>query len=91
MSDAHDLVRSMKRAPLDAMESGKPVDVSIETVSKAEPLEIAISEKITLCKEQLLITDTASKISFEIGDKVVLIRLQGGQQFMILDKAGELT
>lgn len=76
---------SIKRIALKAFEASNPVNVLFGTVTKANPLEVEIHQKLRLSKE-FLVETKRDGTSLVVGDKIVLLRVQGGQQFIVLDK-----
>lgn len=132
MPDAVGLVKTIKRAALDAVNASKPVEVCFGKVTSASPLKILVEQKMTLGEAQLVlcrnVTDyvTAVSIPFEygwatqnrsggsgdpafashnhdiviskkkitvhnglvVGDEVILIRQQGGQKYIVMDRIG---
>lgn len=70
-------------------EASKPCDVVTGVVESTNPLSIAISQKMILSDDFLMITSYFKSLNVSKGDKVVLIRCQGGQRFLILDKVVE--
>lgn len=56
MPDAVGLVKAMKRAALEAMESAKPVNVYFGQVVSASPLQINVEQKMILGKAQLILS-----------------------------------
>lgn len=125
----------MKRAALDAVEAGKPVNVCFGVVSGTAPLQVKVEQKMTLGMGQLILSrnvtdyeteaemdwetgeegqshshDTAGGVTevqsaghthrtagrkrirvcngLQAGDQVILIRMQEGQKFLILDRIG---
>lgn len=70
-------------------EVSKPCDVITGVIDSVNPLKVGISQKMTLDEEFLIITSYFKTLDINIGDKVVLIRSQGGQQFLLLDKVVE--
>lgn len=115
-----DLVETIKKAALAAIEASNPVAVTFGVVLEVKPLKISVEQKITLEEQQLILTQAVvkTKISFSTtfltekalssdlahfhgysgtmeasidtnlkkGDKVVLLRMQGGQKFVVLDR-----
>ena len=115
-----DLVVSMKKAALAAIEASNPVAVMFGVVLEVKPLKINVEQKITLEEPQLILTQTVTKVKTSLsttfstenalstdlehfhrysgtmevtidtnlkkGDKVVLLRMQGGQKFIVLDR-----
>lgn len=144
MPDANELVETLKRAAVEAVEAGKPVNIYFGEVVSTSPLSINVEQKMILGEKQLILsrsvtdfqttatvngvtesslevhthtvrgTDTRGdsinlvtgekdlahtheiKGEMEItvhnglaaGDEVILIRQQGGQKFIVLDRIG---
>ena len=144
--DAVELVKTIKRAAIDAMESTKPVNVYFGIVETAKPLTINVEQKMILGEKQLILTrnvteyttmvtvqwetekeetthkhhlknistDDGAKIvsaytetqnakhthdiegtkqmiihnALEKGEQVILIRQQGGQKYIVIDRIG---
>lgn len=74
----------VKRAAIGANDATNPVNVLFGKVVKVKPLEVEIHQKLKLTKEFLVQSEAAKDLSN--GDRVVLIRVQGGHQFVVLDK-----
>lgn len=55
MSNYTDLIKAMKKASLEAVESSKPVNVVFGKVTSASPLKILVEQKITLGEAQLIL------------------------------------
>ncbi len=55
MSNYTDLIKVIKKASLDAVESTKPVNVVFGKVVSASPLKILVEQKITLGEAQLIL------------------------------------
>lgn len=47
----------VKRAALEAVIASKPFSLTYGTVTNASPLEISVDQKLTLCAEQLVLTN----------------------------------
>jgi hypothetical protein len=77
-----DLVQSMKKAALDAVEASNPVKLLPGTVISNDPLKIRVEQKMLLEPEQLIVP---IRLTLSMGDKVYLLREQGGQKFLVLD------
>lgn len=56
MPDAVELVKTVKRAALDAMESSKPVAVYFGEVQSVSPLKINVEQKMVLGEAQLILS-----------------------------------
>lgn len=67
MPDANELVETLKRAALEAVEAKKPVNVYFGKVVTASPLKINVEQKMILGEKQLIlsrnVTDFKTKIS----------------------------
>lgn len=134
----------IKRAALEAVEAGKPVNIVFGTVLSASPIQINVEQKMTLGAKQLILSrnvtdytvmmtvdhatendafmkekhthqcscalssgttddgnlNTVHKHEYKgtkaflihnalkAGETVILIRVQGGQKFLVLDRLG---
>lgn len=120
-----DAVEIVKRAAVEAVESGKPVNVLFGTVTSDAPLQISVNQKITLTEKMLVLTrnvtdftvmETVNHVTedasggsgeaayeshshpyvgkkpflihnaLKTGEKVVMLRIQGGSKFLVLDR-----
>ena len=131
MADANELVETLKRAAVEAMEAKKPVNVYFGEVVSAAPLKINVEQKMVLGEKQLILsrnvtnfktsitggniknyyytgstTDSGTapvspshvhavgKIEITVhnglvvGDEVILLRQQGGQKYIVVDRIG---
>ncbi|MDL2301336.1 DUF2577 domain-containing protein [Lachnospiraceae bacterium OttesenSCG-928-D06] len=150
LPDAVELVKTMKKAALDAMESSKPVAVYFGEVQSVSPLKINVEQKMILGEAQLIlsrnVTDFKTMVTVDwvsesslkthshelqnntadggdpthnhslsgntkstslshthnitgkkqitvhnalvVGDKVVILRQQEGQKFIVWDRVG---
>lgn len=118
-------VEAVKRAAVEAVEAGKPVNVVFGTVISTSPLKIQADQKSIYTSKMLVLsrnvtdydvymtvdhlTDSRSggsgdssfaahthgytgKKKFRVhnalgvGEKVVLLRIQGGKKFLVLDR-----
>ncbi|MBQ3055437.1 MAG: DUF2577 family protein [Oscillospiraceae bacterium] len=80
----HELVDLIRLAALQAVENTQPVDVVCGRVEEAAPLNITIEG----APVRLLLRANQPELAKD--DTVLLLRLQGGQAFLILDKAVEV-
>ena len=95
-----DLVEAVKQAALEAVESKDPMSFRFGKVVKVSPLEVWIDQKLTIPESALILTGMVSKItceaeeigritldnSLKAGEQVILIRVDGGQKYIVLDK-----
>ena len=85
---SNQLLQMIKLAAIEAVEATKPCAAVYGTVKSTAPLTINIDQKITLTSSFLVVTNTVKDI-LSVGDTVVMLRIQGGQQFLVLDKVVE--
>ncbi len=92
-------IELIKKAAIEAVDTSKPVAFSFGVVVKENPLTINIEQKIELTEEFLILTNAVKLHETKINDqkviidnslkrneKVILIRMQGGQKFIVLDR-----
>ena len=82
------MIEIIKQVAVNAVEARKPAALLFGTVSSMAPLKIRLSQQEEYPKKFFLALDPMP--TFEEGDRLVLLRLQGGQQFLILGKEGSL-
>lgn len=93
------IIPIIKKAALDAVESTQPVNIVFGTVTSASPLKIQITPKLVLKSGNLVVAARLSKQtatgstggvtfdnSLKNGDSVILVRIQGGNKYLVLDK-----
>ncbi len=81
------LINIIKKAAVEAVEASKPVAVLFGKVVKTSPLQINVEQRMTLTKEFLKLTKTVTEDNeLKVNDSVVLLRAQGGQKYIVLDK-----
>lgn len=128
MPNANELVDTLKRAAVEAVEAGNPVNVYFGEVISASPLKINVEQKMILGEKQLIlsrnVTNFKTKITagniqnyyytgdinsgiapvspshihavgtieitvhngLAVGDKVIILRQQKGQKFIVMDR-----
>lgn len=93
------LVNLIREASITAFERSNPVAVMFGTVTKTNPLEVNVEQRFTLTRDFLVLTErlTEYRVTVEgqqitirrglqTGDKVILLRMQGGQQYVVWDR-----
>lgn len=83
-----DLVFMIKQIAAGVFEAKKPVEVCFGTVQSRSPFKIRIDQKKILGKEYFIVRSGVTVQSFEVGDTLILLRVQGGQQYLIYDRKG---
>jgi hypothetical protein len=82
---SNQLLQTVKMAAIEAVEATKPCAVVYGKVKTKSPLTINVDQKLNLTSTFLVVTDSA-KDNINAGDTVAMIRIQGGQQYLVLDK-----
>lgn len=79
------LTALIKKIAIDAINASKPTTICFGNVTSINPLSIRINQLIELSSATLIQTSTV-KDKLAVGDEVILIRQQGGQKYLVLDK-----
>lgn len=93
------LLETIKKAGAGAVQAGNPVHVLFGTVVGETPLEVNVHQRLTLSGDFLIVPEGLTRYTVTFGDqevviregltsgdRVLLLRIQGGQQFVIIDK-----
>ncbi len=88
--DVVELVKLIKRAAVDAVEATKPVNLCFGMVESVGPLRISVEQRMTLSGAQLIMPGSVAALPLSAGDKVILLRQQGGQKYFVIDRIGEM-
>lgn len=75
-------IETIKKVAVNAVEAKKPVNILFGKVSSVSPLMVRLSADQIYSQEFLVTMDPTP--TFQVGDILVLIRIQGGQKFLIL-------
>ena len=86
MPDFTDLLKTIKQSSKETNDADKPVHVCFGKVTSTSPLNILVEQKITLGSAQLVLTKSVSDDALVTGDKVLLLRVQGGQKYVVIDR-----
>jgi hypothetical protein len=81
------IIPIIKQAAVDAVNASQPVHVTFGTVVNVSPLRVQVTPKLTLDKNALTITYRVNSYTLRKGDTLILLRVQGGQNYVVLDKA----
>ena len=85
-----DMFNAMKQIAENVFTAMRPADWCYGKVTSLSPFQVQIDQKLPLKKEFLAVRTGVSASSFKVGDKLILLRKQGGQEYLILDKKGAL-
>ena len=66
LADANELVETLKRAAVEAMEAKKPVNVYFGEVVSAAPLKINVEQKLVLGEKQLILSRNVTNFKTSI-------------------------
>ncbi|GGD95177.1 DUF2577 domain-containing protein [Paenibacillus nasutitermitis] len=93
------LLDVIKSAAGNVVESGSPVHILYGKVIQASPLEVNVDQRFTLTADFLILTENVQRYELvigaetyvirkglEAGDRVLMVRVQGGNRYVILDK-----
>lgn len=89
----------IKQAAADAVEASSPVGIFYGTIKNAAPLEVEVDQRFLLTQEFLEMTEATRELKvplgsgeyvlrpkLQAGDRVILMRIQGGQKYVVLDR-----
>ena len=77
-----DLIQSIKKAALEAIEAEEPVALFMGRVESEEPLRVRLNQRLTLSGERLVFLKEEEPP--EEDDKLALLRFTGGQRYLVL-------
>lgn len=85
------LTNLIQQIASNTIESSMPCGIFFGAVTSTEPLEINVEQKMALGREHLILTSLVSSIddislNLRKNEKVMLLRVQGGQKFIVLDR-----
>ena len=86
MANYNQLLSVMKQAGTNAADAKNPVAVCFGKVTSISPLKILVEQKIPLGTAQLALTKTVVEDALQTGDEVILLRVQVGQKYVVMDK-----
>ena len=78
------LLQIIKQAALEAVEEKEPLLALFGTVKSISPLTIYLEQKSTITQSYIVILDKVKNLA--VGDGVVMLQMQGGQKYIVLDK-----
>jgi hypothetical protein len=78
------MLKSIKIAAVDAVESTDPCKVMYGRVTGESPITVRVEDRLVLQEKQLVFWVGTGLL--KIGDMVLLIRVQGGQQFVVIGR-----
>ena len=98
--DMNGFLSDIKRAAVEAVKADKPFAFVFGRVTNTTPLKIRVDQKLELTEAQLILTNAVRNFTVEVddepksvcleleaGEQVLLIRTDGGQKYIVLDRA----
>lgn len=82
-----ELLETIQRIAIDTVRASDPIDLCFGEVAALTPFTILDGDKLRLSGKTLLFTETTARYQYKLGDVVIMLREQGGQRYLILDKA----
>jgi hypothetical protein len=76
----------IKKAGIGAVEAGQPVQVQFGQVASLQPLVVKVDQRFTLPAGALVVSETLALRELAVGDRLILLRMQGGQRYLALDR-----
>lgn len=89
---SNNLTEVLRELTKQTLDSANLVNVCFGKVTSTNPLRINVEQRFTLTKEFIVLTKNMTinnevmDNKLKINDKVVLLRVQGGQKYVVLDK-----
>ena len=84
-----DIIQIIKKAAVSAVSAENPTQVFYGNIESLEPLKIRINPQIVIAEKFITMISTIKALKsnnqLEIGAKVLLIREQGGQNYLLVD------
>ena len=84
--DINQLVKLIKRAAVEAVQARSPMGVEYGLVTSISPLGIPVDQTKIMTAAQLILTNAVMDYALQKGEKVILLRCDGGQQYIVLDR-----
>ena len=84
------LVEMIKQIAAGVYDASAPLEICYGVVQSRSPVKVRRDQKKVLGKEYFVVRYGTTTQSFEVGEELILIRMQGGQQWLIFDRTGAL-
>ncbi|MCT4542829.1 MAG: DUF2577 domain-containing protein [Vallitalea sp.] len=87
MNNTQSFIGALKQINKGVKDNSQDVAFYYGQVIETKPLQIQVDQRFILDGDFLVLTSTVATDDFLLkGDKVILLRAQGGQQYIVLDK-----
>ncbi|RJE84271.1 DUF2577 domain-containing protein [Paenibacillus sp. 1011MAR3C5] len=80
------MLELIKKAGAGAVEASNPVNILYGEIVSVHPLSVRVDQRFTLPAGFLILTESLALRGLEQGDRVLLLRMQGGQRYVVLDR-----
>ena len=77
-----ELVQTIKKAAIEAVEAEVPAAPFVGTVVAEDPIAVRLSQRLTLPAARLMFLQGQGSLA--VGDRLALLRFQGGQRYLVL-------
>lgn len=76
----------IKKAAVAAVDAKSPVQILFGNVTNTQPLEITVEQRFALRDPFLVIPESAAQKNWMMGDSALMLRVQGGDSYVVLDR-----
>ena len=76
------LVQTIKKAAIEAMEATEPTGLFLGVVEQADPLRVRLNQRLTLGEERVIFLEDQDPPAES--DKLALLRFTGGQRYLVV-------
>ena len=83
-------VELIKQIAAGVYDAKRPVEICYGKVQSLSPFTVRLDQKKVLTKEDFIVPCGTTTESFDVGEALILLRMQGGQQYLIYDRKGAL-
>lgn len=80
-----ELMEIIKTAALQAVRAEKPAELAYGQITGVSPLRIKLEQGQEIDEDFLIGTEAVSR-RWEVGERAVLLRKQGGQEYLLIDR-----
>ena len=81
-NDLIELVQTIKKAAVEAVEASVPAAPCVGTVEQLDPLMVRVNQRLKLSGRRLLFLQGEEMP--EVGDRLALLRFAGGQKYLVV-------
>ena len=85
---AQTAVGLVKQAAVEAVQAEKPLELRFGSVVSSSPLTVRVEEKLLLLLTSAFLLIPERLTDLLPGDRVALLRVQGGGRYLLLDRLG---